>query len=89
MIDDFTDVERDSYLATENARLKRELAEPKEELGILKKTAVGSVRAEKLDSAISQSCPNGIDIVFDKVRRVFLDSANQLLNNFARTLTAN
>ena len=27
-----TDVERDSYLAAENARLKRELAEQKEEL---------------------------------------------------------
>jgi hypothetical protein len=37
MIDDFTDVERDSYLATENALLKRELAERKEALGILKR----------------------------------------------------
>jgi len=34
---DFTEVERDRYLATGNARLKRELAGQKEELAILKK----------------------------------------------------
>ncbi|MFQ3322307.1 MAG: transposase [Pseudomonadales bacterium] len=37
MMHDFTDVERDSYLATKNARLKRELAKQKEALEILKK----------------------------------------------------
>ncbi len=37
MMRDFTDVERDSYIATENARLKREMAEQKKALEILKK----------------------------------------------------
>jgi len=47
MIRDFTDVERDSYLAAENARLKRELAEQKEELEILKKAATYFAKNQK------------------------------------------
>jgi transposase len=44
MMRDFTDVERDSYLAIKNARLKHEIAEQKDELEILKKAAIGSTR---------------------------------------------
>jgi|TARA_B110000503_G_scaffold114067_1_gene171367 transposase len=39
MMRDFTDVERDSYLASKDTRLKREIDEQKEELEILKKAA--------------------------------------------------
>ena len=47
MMREFTNVERDSYLATENARLKRELAEQKEELEILKKAATYFAKNQK------------------------------------------
>ena len=42
MMCDFTDVQRDIYLATENARLQCEIAEQKGELEILKKAAEDS-----------------------------------------------
>ena len=47
MMREFTDVERDSYLAAENARLKREMAEQKEELAILKKAATYFAKNQK------------------------------------------
>jgi transposase len=47
MMLDFTEVERDSYLAAENARLKRELAEQKEEIEILKKAATYFAKNQK------------------------------------------
>ena len=47
MMREFTDVERDSYLAAENARLKREMAEQKEELEILKKAATYFAKNQK------------------------------------------
>lgn len=47
MIREFADSERDSYLAAENARLKRELAQQKEALEILKKAATDFANYQK------------------------------------------
>lgn len=47
MIREFADSERDSYLAAENARLKRELAQQKEALEILKKAATDFAKYQK------------------------------------------
>ena len=47
MIREFADSERDSYLVAENTRLKRELAQQKEALDILKKAATDFAKNQK------------------------------------------